>query len=138
TGGNIQSLYVASPTIATANSCPGTLTIIVPEGKRIASLTTEYTMTAASGAYMSEQRSFIYSPSLAMGESSLVSGVGTGGTYNYPSRALGFAQGATGTVTFELRAFRTWQGAGACNATYNYVVNGTWKLIPVFEDLPNC
>src|SRR5690606_33667481 len=43
TDGNISTMHVSSPTTSTVSTCPGTLTIVVPEGKRIASLTTEYT-----------------------------------------------------------------------------------------------
>src|SRR5690606_29761993 len=48
--------------------------------------------------------------------------------------------GATGTVEFVLRAWRTWQGStsGLCNTGQNFVVNNTWKLIPVFEEIPSC
>src|SRR5690606_12033327 len=81
--------------------------------KRIASISTEYDMTAVNGAYRSEQRSYIYSPELSAGESAVVNGVGTGGTMVYANRSLDFAIGATEpTITFELRAFRTWTSSG--------------------------
>jgi hypothetical protein len=94
-------------------------------------------MTAHGGAFMSEQRSFIYSPTLGMGETALTAGAGsTAGTMNY-SRSMNFANGAIGTVEFALRAWRTWGGSD-CNTDYNYVVNDTWVITPTFEPLPPC
>src|SRR5690606_31594498 len=90
-----------------------TITIEVPEGMQIAQLHVQYSMTAQNVAWMSEQRSFIYSPTLDEGEATLAAGVGdTGGTYNY-SRSLGdLGYGATGSVDFVLRAWRTWTSTG--------------------------
>lgn len=121
---------------STVSQCPGTLTLVVPDGKRIASLNVEYNMTAAQNAWKSEQRSYIYSPTLNMGEGSLASGTGTGGTQSY-NRDLAFAKEAMGTIVFELHAFRTYGGNG-CSTDYNFVENNSWKLIAVFEDIPTC
>ncbi|HRN99540.1 MAG TPA: hypothetical protein PLA69_09570, partial [Flavobacterium sp.] len=138
--GPIGSQYVAAPTNTTVSSCPATMSITVPAGKRIASLATQYSVIASSvnDAYMSEQRSYIYSPTLSVGEATVVSGTGSSaGTMNY-SRALTFANGATGTISFELRVFRTYEGVAGCNTDMQVVPNGSWKLIPVFEDIPGC
>lgn len=135
--GEISSLYNSSPTINSVSTCPGTLTMIVPEGKQIASLTAEYSITSLSAAYLAEQRSYIKSPTLGMGEEQLFFGVGNStGTYNY-SRELDFAVGATGEIVFEIHVFRVWGGSG-CNTNYAYIPSGTWKLTPVFEDIPSC
>src|SRR5690606_14598061 len=92
---------------------------------------------ALNGAWMSEQRSFIYSPTLGIGESSLANGVGNSeGTFNY-NRTMDFANGATGVIDFTLRAWRTWGGSG-CGTNYNYVNSGTWVITPTFEPIPNC
>src|SRR5690606_10678085 len=119
TGGNISTMHVASPTTSTVSNCPGTLTIVVPEGKRIASLTTEYTMTATE--WKSEQRSYLYSPTLSVGESQIFSGTGNSAGIQSYSRSVPFLNGATGTITVELRAFRTYSSgeSGTCNITDN-------------------
>ncbi|UPQ80773.1 GEVED domain-containing protein [Flavobacterium azooxidireducens] len=142
TSGNISTLLVAvEPTPSTFSTCPGTLSITVPTGKWIASLAVEYSMTAVGDLFdegwMSEQRSFIYSPTLGVGEATVAAGAGDStGTFNY-SRNLPFAEQATGTITFQLHAFRGYGGSG-CGTTFNLVNNGTWKLTPVFEDIPSC
>lgn len=136
--GNISTDYNSSPTTTSTSSCPGTLTINVPNGKRIALARTVYSMTSLGSAYMSEQRSYLYSTTLSEGESSITSGVGSSaGTYNYPVRNLSFLTGKEGTIDVQLRAFRTYGGSG-CNATYAYVVNNTWAIGIVLEDAPTC
>src|SRR5690606_10097156 len=113
----------------------------VPEGMQIASLHVSYKMTAAGGAWMSEQRSFIYSPTLGMGETALALGSGSNaGTMNY-SRSMNFANGAIGTVEFALRAWRTFGNTApndGCSTYYNKVDNETWVITPTFEPLPPC
>ena len=145
-GGNMSSRYNLAPTVNSTDFCTPepTITIEVPEGMQIASLQVLYTMRAATmaesgaiaDAWMSEQRSFIYSPTLSAGETSLAQGAGNNaGNFNY-NRTLNFANGATGSVDFVLRSWRTWEGIAGCNATVNYVVNGTWVILPTFEPLP--
>src|SRR5690606_27572436 len=147
-GGNISSRYNTNPTVNSTDFCTPepTITIEVPEGMQIASLQVLYSMRAATAAesgaiadaYMSEQRSFIYSPTLSAGETSLAQGTGfNAGNFNY-NRTLTFANGATGSVDFVLRSWRTWEGIAGCNATVNYVVNGTWVIITTFEQIPPC
>src|SRR5690606_38153718 len=147
-GGNISSRYNTNPTVNSTDFCTPepTITIEVPEGMQIASLQVLYSMRAATAAesgaiadaYMSEQRSFIYSPTLSAGETSLAQGTGFNEcNFNY-NRTLTFANGATGSVDFVLRSWRTWEGIAGCNATVNYVVNGTWVIIPTFEQIPPC
>src|SRR5690606_20130140 len=51
------------------------------------------------------------------------------------NRSVDFANGATGSVEFVLKAWREWGGSD-CNTDYNYVVNGTWVLTPTFSALP--
>jgi len=135
-GSDVQSLFSSSaPTTSTVSTCPGTLSVVVPPGKYISNITAQYNFTAQGGGWMSEQRSYINSPSLGLGESSVTSGTGSpGGTLSY-SRALPFAIGATGTVQFELHAFRMYGGSG-CNTTYNYIPSGSWKLLVEFATCP--
>ncbi len=118
-----------------------TLTIVVPPGKQIASLTVQYSMTSQNVAWTEEQNSMIYSPTLAAGEPDIVQGTGgSGGTLNY-SRTLPFAIGATGSIDFVIRAWRLWGSTTpneGCNTYYAFIVNNSWKLIPTFEDIPSC
>lgn len=137
-GGDIptQSGTSAGITVNSTDYCTPepTLTIDVPAGMQIASLQVQYSMTAHNGAWMSEQRSFIYSPTLNTGEATMTSGTGTAGTLEY-NRSMDFANGATGSVDFVLRAWRTWStfGEEGCSVYNNYVNNGTWVIIPTFE-----
>src|SRR5690554_1877823 len=131
-----QSGTSAGITVNSTDYCTPepTLTIDVPAGMQIASLQVQYSMTAHNGAWMSEQRSFIYSPTLNTGEATMTSGTGTAGTLEY-NRSVDFANGATGSVDFVLRAWRTWStfGEEGCSVYNNYVNNGTWVIIPTFE-----
>ena len=95
-------------------------------------------MTAASGAYMSEQRSWLYSPTISAGEAAVASGTGfTGGTLSYNRSTISFANAASGTVDFELHAGRTWGGTG-CDNVYNKVDAGTWTIVVYHSLAPSC
>jgi hypothetical protein len=134
--GDISTLYNTAPTVTSTTDCPGTLSVVVPAGYQISSVATSYTMTALANGYMSEQRSFLYCTTTSMGESAITSGAGfDGGTYSYNRTGLAIANGATGTVNFELRAWRAWGGSG-CNTTYNKVDNNTWKVTVTYTCLP--
>ena len=52
------------------------------------------------------------------------------------AQVLTFAANATGTLTFELNAGRTYGGSG-CNTLYNYVENG-WFLEVYTSPIPAC
>ncbi len=138
TSGDISTLFVATePTNTTTTTCPGTLSITIPAGNWVTGMTVAYNMTTASNGWREEQRSYLYSPTLAAGESTVAAGVGgSGGTYNY-SRNPTFANGAMGTFSVELRAFRTF-GSGTCNTTYNKVDNNTWVLTVSYGPIPTC
>jgi len=140
--GDIPTQYNATPTINSTNYCTPepTITIVVPAGYRIASLQVQYNMTAQNGAWKSEQRSFIYSPTLGTGEASLAVGIeDVAGTMSY-NRPITFAHHQTGSIDFVLRAWRTWTTAGqeGCNTYNNYVNNNSWLIIPTFEPIPSC
>src|SRR5690606_36454095 len=53
------------------------------------------------------------------------------------SREVTFANGATGTIEFQLKAWRTANGSG-CNEDYVYVMDGSWVLDAEFELIPTC
>ena len=128
TAGDINTEYSSGPTITSTTACPGSLTVVVPAGYQIASADVSYTMTTASNGYMIEQRSVLVCTTNNATEAGISSGVGsTIGTYSYNRTGLSLANGLTGSVNFDLRAWRTYGGTG-CNATYNRVDNNSWKV----------
>lgn len=125
---DISTLFNETPTVTSTTTCPGTLSVTVPAGYEITSVSTAYTMTTASNGWKSEQRSLLVCTTTNTAEASVTAGVGgTGGTMAYNRTGLNIADGATGTVNFELRAWRTYGGAG-CNLTYNKVDNNSWTV----------
>lgn len=134
--GNISTQYNTSPTITSANTCPGMLSVTVPEGFMVASVSTSYAMSTASNGWMSEQRSLLVCTTSNTTEAAVSSGVGgSTGTFNYTRTGLTLANGLTGTVQFELRAWRTYGGEG-CNTTYNMVNNNSWTITVTYEPIP--
>jgi hypothetical protein len=137
TAGDIASDYGFN-SIGQTSTCPGTLSLPIPTGNWITSVDVEYDMTAASGAYMSEQRSWMYCVNTATGEPAVASGSGnTGGIFSYARTGLTFANGAMGNVDIMMHAGRTW-GGGGCDASYNKVDSGTWMVIAYHAPAPNC
>ena len=132
-GGEIQTLYNSGPNTGSATTCPGTLTVAVPDGYQVAATAVSYTMTTASNGWMSEQRSLLVSTGNNTTEASVSSGAGnSGGTMNYNRTGLTIANGLTGNVGYELRAWRTYGGSG-CNTTWNKVDNNSWKVTVTYE-----
>ena len=120
------------------SSCPATLSLTIPSGDWIDSVDVYYEMTTASDGWMSEQRSWLYSPTTGQGEGSLISGSGNaGGTLSYSRDGLSFANTGVGTVDFEMHAGRTYGGSG-CGTTYNYVADGTWRVVAYHSTAPAC
>ncbi|KAF2515841.1 T9SS type A sorting domain-containing protein [Flavobacterium salilacus subsp. salilacus] len=131
--GIINTLFNTTPNTASTTSCPGLLTVSVPDGYQIGAVATAYTMTTASNGYKSEQRSLLVCTTTNTTEAAVSSGVGsTGGTQAYNRTGLTFANGATGDVEFELRAWRTYGGSG-CNNTWNFVDNNSWTVTVTYE-----
>jgi hypothetical protein len=125
---DIPTLYSLTVDVNSTTTCPGTLSLTVPAGYIITSVDTSYDMQTALNGWMSEQRSILVCNTTGMMESDVTSGVGgTSGTYSYSRTGLGIANGASGTVEFELRAWRTY-GSSDCNTDYNRVVAGTWTV----------
>ncbi len=138
TAGDISTAYNTAPTAASVTTCPGLMSITIPDGYQITALATSYTMTGQNGAYQSEQRSLVYCTTTSMGETALASGAGTGGTFSYNRTGLAIANGATGTVNFEMHAFRTWTSTmeSGCGIYYNKVNNNTWTLTATYGCIP--
>jgi len=118
---------------ATCNGPLTTLVVNIPAGANVTSVEVSYDITAplAGGGYMSEQRSQIYCQETLLDEGGYSNGTGaTGGTFSYNRPGLTLANGisATGVLTFEMRAYRTWTGTAGCNTTVNKVDNNTWTI----------
>lgn len=133
---DIPTLYSDVPVdTSSETSCPGTLSVTVPDGFHITSVATNYDMETALNGWMSEQRSLLVCNTTGNMEAEVTSGVGgTTGTYNYSRSGLIIANGATGTVEFELRAWRTY-GSSDCNTDYNRVVANTWNVTVTLEQI---
>ncbi|GEN75104.1 T9SS type A sorting domain-containing protein [Chryseobacterium hagamense] len=129
TAGDISTLYDDSGvTTASATSCPGALSIVIPAGYKVQNTSVSYTMTAAGGGWMSEQRSLLACTNNSNTEASISSGTGSnGGTFSYNRTGLTLANNLTGTVNFEIRAWREYGGSG-CGTNYNKVDNGTFTV----------
>ncbi len=135
-GGDIPTTYNTNPTTSSNAVEPGEMSVTIPEGANITSVSVEYDMTAHGMAWMSEQRSFLRcvsdggetEPEVYQGEDN------TGGTYEYERTDLTIANNVEGggEIEFELHAFRTWGGSGS-NTDFNYVDNNSWKLIVYYE-----
>mgnify|MGYP000137747538 CR=1 FL=1 len=138
TSGDIASDYDFNTAADFPAACLGSLTVTIPAGNWVDSVSTSYDMTAANGAWMSEQRTWLYSPNTLTGEPSVASGSGTtAGTFSYARSGLTFASTATGSVTIELHVGRTWGGSG-CDASFNQVDNNTWEIIVYHSPAPSC
>jgi DNA/RNA endonuclease YhcR with UshA esterase domain len=123
------------------STCPSAVSVTIPVGNRIDSVSTFYDMTApaAGGGWISEQTSWLYSPATMNGEPAIISGPATNaaGTASYSRGGLNFANAATGTVSIEMHAGRTFGGTG-CGTAVNKVDDGTWTVIAYYSALPAC
>ncbi len=130
-GGDGATSYNFGATTATISTCPTSFSIAVPAGATITGVDIAYDMTADNVAYMSEQRSYLRCTSPGgTAEAALAAGVGfTEGTFSYNRTNLTVANGvsSTGTVDFELHAFRTWGNSQEpdCGIYYSKVDNNT-------------
>lgn len=128
TAGDINTQYSSSVSTTSTTNCPGTLSITIPSGYKVQSTDVSYTMTTASNGWMAEQRSLLVCSTNGTAEAAVSSGSGSStGTYSYNRTGLTIANNLTGTVNYELRAWRTYGGSD-CNADYNKVDNGTYTV----------
>jgi Secretion system C-terminal sorting domain len=94
-----------------------------------------YTMTTASNGWMSEQRTLLVCTTNSTTEAAIASGVGGAtGTYSYNRTGLNIANGLTGSVTYNLRAWRTYGGSG-CSAEFNKVDNNSLRITVTLNQL---
>lgn len=131
TTGDISTEFADNdPTATSTSGCPGTLSVTIPAGYKISSTSVAYKMTATNNAYMSEQRSILVCTTNSTAESAISSGSGgTEGTYSYERSGLTLANNLTGTVNFQMNAWRKWGNESlGCDTSFNKVDNNTWKI----------
>lgn len=130
---DIPTLFSLTVDTSSTTTCPGTLSVNVPAGFEVTSVSTSYSMQTALNGWMSEQRSILVCNTTGLMEPQVTSGIGgTTGTYDYSRSNINIANGATGNLEFELRAWRTYGGAD-CNTDYNRVVAGTWTVSVIVQ-----
>ncbi|MCS3868033.1 hypothetical protein J3D55_000949 [Chryseobacterium ginsenosidimutans] len=133
--GDINTEYNFSPDTSTSTNCAGSVTVNVPVGYKVKSTGVSYNMTTASNGWMSEQRTLLVCSTNGTAEPAITSGVGqNGGTYSYNRTGLTLANDLTGTVNFDLRAWRTYGGSD-CSTDYNKVDNGTFTVTVTLQPL---
>lgn len=132
---DIPTLYADAPVdLSYTTSCPGVMTVNVPEGYIISSVATSYEMETALNGWLSEQNTVLVCNTTGLMESAITTGEGNNtGTFSYSRTGLDIADGAYGNVEFELRAWRTYGGSD-CNTDYNRVVAGTWTVTVTVQE----
>lgn len=135
TAGDISTMYNLNPSATSTTNCPATLSVVVPAGYKIKSTDVSYAMSTASNGWMAEQKTLLVCTTNNTSETALASGSGSStGTFSYNRTGLTIANNLTGTVNFELRAWRTYGGSD-CSVEYNKVDNNTWKITVTLEPL---
>ena len=136
TAGDIQSdrNFTSLPG---SSACPGVMTINLPIGVTVDSISVEYDFSAIGSGWMSEQRSQLRCITTGQSEGQLFSGTGPStGTFSYNRTGLTIANGVvTGPLVFQLHAGRTFGGSG-CDAIYNFIPNNTWKITVFYTGDP--
>ena len=137
--GAIPTLFNANPQVDDI-ACATSFSIEVPEGQYLSALNVQYTMLSVSPYWTSQQRSILYSPTLGTSEPQVITA--DVASEDYPgfiiyNRNVDFADGATGTIEFELKAWRT-DGGTDCSIDQVFVIDGSWILSPSFEFIPTC
>lgn len=143
--GAIESEHNTNPTTSTLSNCPGSLTVTLPVGVIIDSVSVSYSVTAGAGAWQNEQRSYVrcVSPGgvaeSTVANASLLGAPSSAGTFSYNRTGLTIANGVSGggNITFELHNFRTW-GGSACAPSYNDVDNGSFNVLVYYSVPPPC
>lgn len=124
------------------------LDVEVPAGSVITSVDVAYQVnTTNGGGWTSEQRSRLvinggavegdFLNCNAPGSTGNCGSVGSA-NINYNREGLTFAQGETGTVTFELQVYGLWPSGPYCNEQYHFIPNNTWTITVNYVDEPDC
>jgi hypothetical protein len=133
TAGDIPTNVSFSAYDPTCNGPLTPLVVTIPVGATVTSVEVSYSMTARRFAWMSEQMSQIYCAETTNDEGGYLAGTGFGGTFAYNRTGLTLANGvsATGTLTFQMRAFRTYTDGSVpfCGVDENKIDNNTWIII---------
>ncbi len=106
------------------------MVVNIPAGASVTGIDITYDFVALNGAWMSEQRSQIHCQETGNTEATVNgSGGNSGGTETYNRTGVAIANGIspTGTLTFEMRAWRSWGGTN-CDQVYNYIYNASWTI----------
>ncbi len=133
--GSVTATYTNGdiPTGDNGGGCPQleSLVFSVPANNLVTGVDVTYNMTAQNSGWKSEQRSQIRYVEGNVDEGGYISGTGnSSGTQTYSRVGLTLANGATGTVTFEMNASRTWSSLfhSGCDTYNNKVDDNTWKI----------
>lgn len=124
---------IATPITNYSAACNGPTTplvVTIPAGANVTSIDVSYNFTALNGAWMSEQRSRIRCQETGNTEATFNgTGGSSGGTESYNRTGVTIANGisATGTLTFEMQAWRTWGGT-ACDQAFQFINNNSWTI----------
>lgn len=135
TAGNIPLNY--SVYSATCNGAATPLSVNIPAGSIVTSISVSYSILAANGAWISEQQSQLSCVQTGNTEAVFT---GAGGNvsgnqvYNRAGVTIANGTSATGVLTFQLRGWRTW-GGGGCESTYQVINNNSWT-VTVFYAAP--
>ncbi|MBI1316885.1 PKD domain-containing protein [bacterium] len=122
------------------SSCGDTLSVTIPAGNVVTSVSVNYAMTAGGAGWMSEQRSYLECVTTGQKEASVTAGVGnSAGTMTYSRTGLTVANGvsATGVLKFYLHPFRTFNTAGGCTTSINKLDNN-WSVTVTHIPPPTC
>lgn len=141
TAGDLTSDYDIAPTTSMTTLCPDTITINIPAGDFVTGIDVSYDITAAGGAWRSEQRSYLSCISTSTSETTMYTGTGNvSGTESYSRTGLNIANGttATGELKFVLYLYRTWGGILNCDGFYQVVDNNTWTIDVHHGIAPSC
>ncbi|QEE49667.1 T9SS type A sorting domain-containing protein [Flavobacterium alkalisoli] len=137
-GGVSSTEYMTNASPTSVSTCPALVSVDVPEGYQVASVSVAYSMTSFGSTWKSDQVSRVKCITTGLAESQVYAGVGnTAGTMLYNRTGLNIAAGATGTIQFELGPWRTFgsTGCGTTNAQLDsFSVTVTYE--PFVCDLP--
>ncbi len=120
--------------------CTDTLTVSIPAGNYVTGVDIFYQITADSNAWVSEQGSYLECLSTGNQEGGITDGDpnwDSAGTFSYARTNLQIATGTSvsGNIEFFLHAFRSFGNVPVCGDAYQYIPQGTWKIV-VHHTLP--